>query len=52
MDAFRIEGSHAQKLLERRTQLQRLYRDPKLGEGDRALVRDLLTDIQNALSGN
>jgi hypothetical protein len=52
MDAFRREGSHAQKLFERRTQLQDLLRDPKLGQADRTIVRELLTDIQKALSGN
>ena len=60
MDAYRHEQrtgellspkGHGTKLLERRTQLQDLVRDPKLNDTDRRIVRDLLIDIQNALSG-
>jgi RHS repeat-associated protein len=50
MDAHRAGADHAQKLIERRTQLMRIYRDPSLSSGDRRIVRDLLIDIQNALS--
>ena len=62
MDAFRIEGSHATKLIERRQQLLRLLRNrgakgrpgragAPLSSSDKAIVRGLLSDIQNALSG-
>ncbi|MBO9602850.1 MAG: RHS repeat-associated core domain-containing protein [Novosphingobium sp.] len=51
MDAYRTDRSHLQKLLERRTQLQRLLKDPSLSASDRAIVKELLIDIQNALSG-
>ena len=43
---------HKTKLLERRTQLLKLWRDPNLCPSDRAIIKDLLTDIQNALSGS
>jgi hypothetical protein len=39
------------KLLERRQQLQRMLHDPALSPGDRRIARDLLIDIQDALSG-
>jgi len=60
MDAFRFEqrtgvllspSGHGLKLFERRTQLQRLRRDPYLFPEDRHVVKELLIDIQNALSG-
>lgn len=41
---------HFLKGIERRTALQRLYRDPSLGASDRQIVKELLTDLQNALS--
>ena len=60
MDAFRFEqrtgillspSGHGLKLFERRTQLQRLRREPSLLPADRQVVKALLSDIQNALSG-
>lgn len=60
MDAFRFEqqtgillspSGHALKLFERRIQLQRLLRDARLLLEDRQIVKELLIDIQNALSG-
>jgi RHS repeat-associated protein len=42
--------SHILKGVEYRTALQRLYRDPTLSSGDRAIVKEVLTDLQNALS--
>ncbi len=61
MDAFRFEEStgqllsrtgHGRKLLDRRVQLQRLLDDTSISASDKQLVKDLLIDIQNALSGN
>jgi RHS repeat-associated protein len=61
MDAFRFEQStgqllsrtgHGQKLLDRRAQLQRLLDDTSLSASDKQLVKDVLIDIQGALSGN
>jgi hypothetical protein len=58
MDAYRFEQrtgqllsrtGHGTKLLERRTQLQRML--PGVSGADRTVARDLLIDIQNALSG-
>jgi hypothetical protein len=60
MDAFRFEqrtgillspSGHGLKLFERRTQIQRLWREPSLLPADRQVVKALLIDIQNALSG-
>lgn len=51
MDAFRIEGSHLLKLLQRRANIMKWIRDAELGAGDRSIVRTILIDIQNALSG-
>jgi YD repeat-containing protein len=42
---------HLQKLEERRTQPQRLIKEPRLSARDRAVVRDLLIDINNTLEG-
>lgn len=59
MDAVRFEKAtgkllspkgHVQKLLERRSQLMKLLRDPSVGEIDRAIIKEILIDIQNALS--
>jgi len=59
MDAVRFEKAtgqllsptgHIQKLLDRRTQLMKLLSDPKLSANDRAIVKRLLIDIQDALS--
>ena len=62
MDAFRFEQktgqlvggkSHSIKLLNYRTALQRLWRSrSNLSEGDKKIVKRLLTDVQNALSGH
>ena len=60
MDAFRFEqrtgvllspSGHSLKLFERRSQLQRLRRELSLFPADRQVVKELLIDIQNALSG-
>jgi len=60
MDAFRFEqrtgillspSGHGLKLFERRSQLQRLRRELSLFSADRQVVKELLIDIQNALSG-
>lgn len=60
MDAFRFEQrtgellirtGHQQKLLVRRPQLHEVFRDPKVSQSDRTLARELLTDLQKALSG-
>jgi len=59
MDAVRFErvtgellspSGHTQKLLDRRSQLQKLRRDSSLSAGDRRIVHDLLKDVQDALS--
>lgn len=62
MDAFRLEqltgGTvggkiHATKLSNYRTALQRVWKNRgNLSEGNREITKELLTDIQNALSGN
>jgi RHS repeat-associated protein len=61
MDAYRHEqatgellsrAGHGQKLLDRRTQLLEIYHDPKVSPADRAVAKELLTDVQSALSGN
>ena len=58
MDAYRYEQQtgillspkgHGRKLLDRRTQLQRMYRI--LDGDDRRIARDLMSDMQNALDG-
>ena len=61
-EAFRFEQktgqlvggkSHSIKLLNYRTALQRLWRSrSNLSEGDKKIVKRLLTDVQNALSGH
>lgn len=62
MDAFRIEGSHLNKIMERRTQLQRMLDGvgkkgrpgrggPALEGSDRGLAQELLRDIDAALAG-
>jgi RHS repeat-associated protein len=51
MDAYRADGSHLQKLMERRTQLERLSRDPVLSSSDKQVVHELLDVINNALGG-
>jgi RHS repeat-associated protein len=51
MDAFRADGSHKQKLLDRRKELLGMYRDPALSPRDKGVVKELLIDIQNSLSG-
>ena len=51
MDAYRHDGSHLTKLQERKTQLERLVQDPNLSPRDRAVVRELLNDINRALNG-
>jgi hypothetical protein len=50
MDALRIEGSHLEKVLGRRTQLQRIVNEETLNATERKIARDLLIDIQDALS--
>ena len=59
MDAYRFEqrtgqllspSGHGRKLIERRRQLQRLLREEGLAASDRQLVREILIDIQDALS--
>jgi hypothetical protein len=62
MDAFRLElltggtvggKTHATKLLNYRTALQRVWSNrAKLSAGDRQITKQLLRDIQNALSGH
>ena len=41
---------HTQKLIDRRTQLMKLRKDPNLSAGDRRIIHDILKDTQNALS--
>jgi len=45
-----VERRHWQKLIDRRTQLLRIYRSGRLGASDRAITRGLLIGIQDALS--
>ena len=62
MDAFRLEQltggtvggkTHATKLLNYRTALQRVWSNrANLSAGDRQITKQLLGDIQNALSGH
>ncbi|MBK1707348.1 hypothetical protein CKO40_23155 [Halochromatium glycolicum] len=40
---------HTQKLIDRRTQLMKLRKDPNLGAGDRRIIHDILKDTQDAL---
>ncbi|MGC8884743.1 MAG: RHS repeat domain-containing protein [Bryobacteraceae bacterium] len=42
---------HFLKGVESQTALQRLYRDPSLNPSDRQIVKELLIELQNALSG-
>jgi RHS repeat-associated protein len=60
MDAYRHESKtgqllspkgHRPKLEQRRTQLLKVLKDPATPPGDKQLVKDLLIDIQGALSG-
>ncbi|MFI0416532.1 MAG: RHS repeat domain-containing protein [Candidatus Thiodiazotropha sp.] len=41
---------HTKKLLDRRTQLMKLRKDPNLSSGDRRIIHDILKDTQDALS--
>jgi RHS repeat-associated protein len=50
MDALRAEGSHLTKVLTRRTQLMRIRDGAALNSTDRQLARELLINIQEALS--
>ena len=59
MDAYRFEQEtgqllspkgHAQKLLDRKAQLQRML-NPDLSVNDRGIVERLLIDIEDALNG-
>lgn len=62
MDAFRFEQmtgqavggrTHGQKLLDYRNALQKLWNNrSNLNSGDKQTVKQLLKDIQDALSGN
>lgn len=62
MDAFRLEQltggtvggkTHATKILNYRTALQKIWRNRvNLSTGDRQITKQLLRDIQNALSGH
>jgi RHS repeat-associated protein len=49
MDALRIEGSHLQKVLDRRKSLMRILRQENLTANERKIVKDVLIDIQDAL---
>jgi RHS repeat-associated protein len=60
MDALRYEeetgellskSGHKQKLIERRTQLTDVLHDENVSQSDKNIAKDLLIDIQNALSG-
>ncbi|MBI5247532.1 MAG: tetratricopeptide repeat protein [Elusimicrobia bacterium] len=60
MDAYRYEAKtgiklsksgHGEKLIARRDQLMRVLRKPGLSSVDKQITKDLLIDIQNALSG-
>jgi RHS repeat-associated protein len=42
---------HFLKAQEARTSLQRLYRDPSTISSDRRIIKEILADLQNALSG-
>lgn len=62
MDAYRLEQltggtvggkSHAKKIIDYRKALQRMWSDrANLSSGDRQITKQLLEDIQNALSGH
>ena len=45
-----IFAAYSLKLLDRRTQLMKLRRDPNLSNGDRRIIHDILKDTQDALS--
>jgi hypothetical protein len=49
MDALRIEGSHLQKVWDRRRQLLNILKNEPLDAKDRQLIKDLLNDMQNAI---
>lgn len=40
---------HSQKLIDRRTQLMKLRKDPNLSDSDRRIIHDILKDTQDAL---
>jgi hypothetical protein len=50
MDALRIEGSHLKKLFDRQSQLRNIVREEQLNPQDRQIVKDILNDIQNAIT--
>ena len=50
MDALRIEGTHLQKLFDRQTQLLNILREENLNARDTQITKDLLNDIQNAIT--
>jgi len=52
MDALRIEGSHLTKILGRRTQLMRMRTGAGLNATDRQIVREILINMQSALSAH
>jgi len=60
MDAYRYEKAtgilllktgHGQKLIDSRTHLQRLFHNPNIAPQDKVIIRNVLINIQNALSG-
>lgn len=50
-DAFRAEGSHAQKLADSIRGLQSVLKNPNLSQSDREIANYLINDMKNALSG-
>ena len=61
MDAWRYERTtgillskkgHCEKLINRRSQLQDLLRDPSISTRDKDVIKQILSDIQKSLSGS
>jgi hypothetical protein len=50
-DAFRADGSHAQKLADSIGGLEKVLRKPGLSDADRRIAEYLINDMKNALSG-
>ncbi|MEW6196681.1 MAG: RHS repeat-associated core domain-containing protein [Bacteroidota bacterium] len=51
MDAFRQQGTHGQKLINYRDNLMDIMRSESLSQKDKAILKDILIDIQNAIGG-
>ena len=52
MDAFRLEGTHGEKLIGYRKNLIKIMKKENLTNYEKGIIKEILIDIQNALGGN